>query len=67
MATAQYTVIGLTHKDIRLALQTADELGVRLPSAHAADEVLTEAGKLGYQHRDIAALYEVLAKEEEAN
>jgi 3-hydroxyisobutyrate dehydrogenase-like beta-hydroxyacid dehydrogenase len=58
--------IGLMHKDIRLALQTADELGVPLPSAHAADQVLTEAGELGYEHRDIAALYEVLAKEAEA-
>ena len=58
--------IGLMHKDIRLALETADQLHVPLPSAHAADEVLTEAGELGYEHRDIAALYEVLAKETEA-
>jgi len=28
---------------------------------------MTEAGELGYQHRDIAALYEVLAKVAEAN
>ncbi len=54
--------VELMHKDIRLALQTADELHVPLPSAHAADEVLTKAEELGYGHRDIAALREVLAK-----
>jgi hypothetical protein len=30
-------------------------------TAHAADEVLTQAEELGYSHRDIAALREVLA------
>jgi 3-hydroxyisobutyrate dehydrogenase-like beta-hydroxyacid dehydrogenase len=59
--------VELMHKDIRLALQTADELHVPLPSARAADEVLTEAGELGYGHRDIAAVREVLAKELEPN
>ena len=58
--------IELMHKDIRLALQTADQLHVPLPSAHAANEVLTEAGALGYGRRDIAALREVLAKMSEA-
>ena len=53
--------VELMHKDIRLALQTADELHVPLPSAHAADQVLTQAEELGYGHRDIAALREVLA------
>ena len=37
--------VDLMHKDIRLALQTADELHVPLPSAHAADEVLTQGGR----------------------
>jgi 3-hydroxyisobutyrate dehydrogenase-like beta-hydroxyacid dehydrogenase len=58
--------IELMHKDIRLALQTDDQLYVPVPSAHAADEVLTEAGALGYGRRDIAALREVLAKMSEA-
>jgi 3-hydroxyisobutyrate dehydrogenase-like beta-hydroxyacid dehydrogenase len=58
--------IGLMHKDIRLALQMADELHVPLPSAHAADEVLSKADELGYGHRDIAALREVLSKWSEA-
>jgi 3-hydroxyisobutyrate dehydrogenase-like beta-hydroxyacid dehydrogenase len=55
--------VGLMHKDIRLALQTATELGVRLPSARAADEVLTRAEELGFQKRDIAALFQVLARD----
>jgi 3-hydroxyisobutyrate dehydrogenase-like beta-hydroxyacid dehydrogenase len=58
--------IGMMHKDIRLALETANELGVQLPSANAADEMLTKAEELGYEHRDIAGLHEVLAKESEA-
>jgi 3-hydroxyisobutyrate dehydrogenase len=55
--------VELMHKDIRLALKTADELHVPLPSAGAADQVLTAAEELGYGHRDIAALREVLAKQ----
>jgi 3-hydroxyisobutyrate dehydrogenase-like beta-hydroxyacid dehydrogenase len=58
--------VDLMHKDIRLALRTADELHVPLPSAQAADEVLTRADELGYGHRDIAALREVLTKWSEA-
>jgi 3-hydroxyisobutyrate dehydrogenase-like beta-hydroxyacid dehydrogenase len=54
--------VDLMHKDIRLALATAGELHVPLPSARAADEVLTKASELGYAHRDLAALREVLAK-----
>ena len=54
--------IGLMHKDIRLALETGGELDVPLPSAHAADDVLTKASELGYEHRDIAALHDVLAE-----
>jgi 3-hydroxyisobutyrate dehydrogenase-like beta-hydroxyacid dehydrogenase len=56
----------LMHKDIGLALQTAEELQVPLPTAHAADEVLTKGEELGYSQRDIAALGEVLAKESTA-
>jgi 3-hydroxyisobutyrate dehydrogenase-like beta-hydroxyacid dehydrogenase len=54
--------VGLMHKDIRLALETARGLDVPLPSARAADEVLTRAEDLGYEHRDIAGLFEVLGK-----
>jgi 3-hydroxyisobutyrate dehydrogenase-like beta-hydroxyacid dehydrogenase len=55
--------VRLMHKDIALALAMAGELDIQLPSAEAADEALTQAEKLGYGGRDIAALYEVLAKE----
>jgi 3-hydroxyisobutyrate dehydrogenase-like beta-hydroxyacid dehydrogenase len=54
--------IGLMHKDIRLALRTGHELGVPLPSATTADAQLTDAEQQGYAHRDIAALYQVLAR-----
>jgi 3-hydroxyisobutyrate dehydrogenase len=53
--------VGLMHKDIELALATAEDLGIRLPSATAANQVLGQAEKYGYGHRDIAALYEVIA------
>jgi 3-hydroxyisobutyrate dehydrogenase-like beta-hydroxyacid dehydrogenase len=54
--------VAMMHKDIRLARKTADELEITLPSAKVLDETLTTAGELGYAHRDLAALYEVLAK-----
>jgi 3-hydroxyisobutyrate dehydrogenase-like beta-hydroxyacid dehydrogenase len=53
--------ISLMQKDIVLALDTARELAVPLPSAATADEMLTVARGLGYERRDIAALREVLA------
>jgi 3-hydroxyisobutyrate dehydrogenase-like beta-hydroxyacid dehydrogenase len=49
-------------KDIRLALQAGDSLGLRLPAAATTDEVLAKARELGYGGRDIAALFEVLAR-----
>jgi len=54
--------IALMAKDIRLAREEADELAVPLPSASVAGEMLTRASSLGYMHRDLAALYEVLAE-----
>jgi 3-hydroxyisobutyrate dehydrogenase-like beta-hydroxyacid dehydrogenase len=54
--------IDLMHKDIRLALQAAHGLDVPLPSAQAASEILGTARKLGYGHRDIASLREVLGR-----
>lgn len=52
----------LMHKDIRLALEAAREPGIPLPSAAAADNVLTLAEELGYGHRDIAGFLEVLSR-----
>jgi 3-hydroxyisobutyrate dehydrogenase-like beta-hydroxyacid dehydrogenase len=54
--------IGLMQKDVALALDTARQLRVPLPSAAVADELLTVARGLGYERRDLAALFEVLAK-----
>jgi 3-hydroxyisobutyrate dehydrogenase-like beta-hydroxyacid dehydrogenase len=54
--------VAMMQKDIRLALQAADELEIPLPSAAVADKMLTRAGELGYAHRDLAALHEVLAE-----
>jgi 3-hydroxyisobutyrate dehydrogenase-like beta-hydroxyacid dehydrogenase len=52
--------IGLMQKDVVLALDTARQLHVPLPSAAVADELLTVARALGYERRDLAALFEVL-------
>jgi 3-hydroxyisobutyrate dehydrogenase-like beta-hydroxyacid dehydrogenase len=54
--------VELAHKDIRLALATGRSEGVPLPSAAVADELLTKASELGYGHRDIASLFEVLGR-----
>jgi 3-hydroxyisobutyrate dehydrogenase-like beta-hydroxyacid dehydrogenase len=54
--------IGLMQKDIVLALDTARQLAVPLPAAAAVDEMLTLARAAGYEHRDIASLFEVLAR-----
>jgi 3-hydroxyisobutyrate dehydrogenase-like beta-hydroxyacid dehydrogenase len=54
--------VNLMHKDVALALDTGRELQVPLPSAATADQLLTIARGLGYERRDIAGLYEVLAQ-----
>jgi 3-hydroxyisobutyrate dehydrogenase-like beta-hydroxyacid dehydrogenase len=54
--------VSLMQKDIRLALESGGELGVPLPSAAVADDVLSLARTLGYEHRDIAALFRVLSE-----
>jgi 3-hydroxyisobutyrate dehydrogenase-like beta-hydroxyacid dehydrogenase len=53
--------VELMQKDIRLARETGEKLHVPLPSAGVADEMLTRARELGYAHRDLASLHEVLA------
>jgi 3-hydroxyisobutyrate dehydrogenase-like beta-hydroxyacid dehydrogenase len=52
--------VSLMQKDVALALDTARELHVPLSSAAAADSVLTVAQALGYERRDLAALFQVL-------
>jgi 3-hydroxyisobutyrate dehydrogenase-like beta-hydroxyacid dehydrogenase len=48
------------HKDIELALDAARRLGIPLPTASRADEVLEQAVALGYEQRDLAALFQAL-------
>jgi 3-hydroxyisobutyrate dehydrogenase-like beta-hydroxyacid dehydrogenase len=54
--------IGLMQKDVALALDTSRQLHTPLPSAAAADQMLTVARASGYERRDLAALAEVLAR-----
>jgi hypothetical protein len=54
--------VRLMQKDIVLALDTGRELRLPLPTAATADELLTVARALGYERRDLAALYEVLGR-----
>jgi 3-hydroxyisobutyrate dehydrogenase-like beta-hydroxyacid dehydrogenase len=54
--------VGLMRKDIRLALAMGRELGITLPSTAVVDDVLTKAVELGFERRDIAAIFEVLAR-----
>jgi 3-hydroxyisobutyrate dehydrogenase-like beta-hydroxyacid dehydrogenase len=54
--------VSLMQKDVVLALDAARELHIPLPSTAAADEVLTVARALGYEHRDLAAMFEVLGQ-----
>jgi 3-hydroxyisobutyrate dehydrogenase-like beta-hydroxyacid dehydrogenase len=48
------------HKDIELALDAARSLEIPLPTAARADEVLEQAVALGYERRDLAALFQAL-------
>jgi 3-hydroxyisobutyrate dehydrogenase-like beta-hydroxyacid dehydrogenase len=52
--------VALMQKDVQLAREAANELAIPLPSAAVADEMLTRARELGYAHRDLAALHQVL-------
>jgi 3-hydroxyisobutyrate dehydrogenase-like beta-hydroxyacid dehydrogenase len=54
--------VQLMHKDIRIVLDTARQLGVPVPSAAVAGSTLEQAEQLGYAQRDIAALYQVLGQ-----
>jgi 3-hydroxyisobutyrate dehydrogenase-like beta-hydroxyacid dehydrogenase len=54
--------VELMHKDIRLALQAGADTATPLPTAGVAEDILTRADQLGYGHRDIAAVHEVLAQ-----
>jgi 3-hydroxyisobutyrate dehydrogenase-like beta-hydroxyacid dehydrogenase len=57
----------LMQKDLHLARDVARGLGVPLPTADRADDVLRLARVLGYQDRDLAALYRVLEETSDAS
>jgi 3-hydroxyisobutyrate dehydrogenase-like beta-hydroxyacid dehydrogenase len=48
------------HKDIELALDAARNLEIPLPTAERTDDVLEQAVALGYERRDLAALFQAL-------
>jgi 3-hydroxyisobutyrate dehydrogenase-like beta-hydroxyacid dehydrogenase len=54
--------VRMLHKDIRLALAAARDARIPSPAASAADQVLGQAEELGYGHRDVASLLQVLAR-----
>ena len=51
----------MMQKDLRLALDSGRDEGLRLPSTTVADEVLGLARNAGYEHRDIAAVFSLLS------
>jgi 3-hydroxyisobutyrate dehydrogenase-like beta-hydroxyacid dehydrogenase len=54
--------VRLMRKDLGLALEAARDMAVPLPAAATTADMLTRARELGYERRDIAALFEVLAR-----
>jgi 3-hydroxyisobutyrate dehydrogenase-like beta-hydroxyacid dehydrogenase len=54
--------VHLLQKDLRLALDAGRDLAVPLPAATTTADLLAWAASLGYGHRDIAALFEVLTR-----
>jgi len=52
--------LALVQKDVELARDVARALGVPLPTADRADEILRLARTLGFERRDLAALFQVL-------
>jgi 3-hydroxyisobutyrate dehydrogenase-like beta-hydroxyacid dehydrogenase len=58
--------LALMHKDVDLARDVARGLGVPLPTADRAEQLLSLASILGYDDRDLAALYQVLEETTDA-
>jgi 3-hydroxyisobutyrate dehydrogenase-like beta-hydroxyacid dehydrogenase len=54
--------VALMRKDLQLTLEAAGRLDVPLPAAALAEQLFSAAGAMGYAHRDIAVVYEVLAE-----
>ena len=54
--------VAMMQKDVQLALEMGRELGVPLPSAALANEMLSKAVEMGYRDEDFAVLFNVLAR-----
>jgi 3-hydroxyisobutyrate dehydrogenase-like beta-hydroxyacid dehydrogenase len=54
--------IAMMQKDIRLALELGEELGVSLQTAELVNEMLTKAIESGWGDEDFAALFKVVEK-----
>ena len=52
--------VNMTQKDIELALSLSRDLGVALPTTSVANDILTEARRLGLAYKDFAVVYDVL-------
>jgi 3-hydroxyisobutyrate dehydrogenase-like beta-hydroxyacid dehydrogenase len=52
--------VAMMQKDLRLALDSAHDEGLQLPSTTVAQEMLGTARAAGYEHRDIAVLFRLL-------
>jgi 3-hydroxyisobutyrate dehydrogenase-like beta-hydroxyacid dehydrogenase len=50
----------MMQKDIQLALELGEEVGVPLRTAELVSELLTKAKELGYADEDFAVLFKVL-------
>ena len=54
--------VAMMQKDLALAVESGREEALLMPATTAADETLTLARAAGYEHRDIAALFQVLSE-----
>ena len=54
--------LALMQKDMRLALAAGRRHGVPLPTSAVTDDLLTQAREMGYEQRDLAALFQALAQ-----
>jgi len=55
--------VAMMQKDLALAVESGRAEALLMPATTAADEALTLARAAGYEHRDIAALFQVLSEQ----
>jgi 3-hydroxyisobutyrate dehydrogenase-like beta-hydroxyacid dehydrogenase len=54
--------VNMMQKDMLLALELSRKVNVPLPISSAGNELLTTARAMGYQEKDFAVVFEVLAR-----